>query len=285
MKLSPIPRIPYLSKEEFAAYLAQPSTPLVLTDVMDDWPAMHSWSFDFFAKEFANFPVTAHAPQFPALAKWSIKTCVKSYVAYLQDPSAADISGTWLQGDAESLRNNPLTLYAGDFNPAHPIHGKPSVIFEYVPDMPEFIESWLDLLENSFRERCQLLQSHHFVYLSIAGGITPLHHDFWDTHAFLAQISGTKQAVLFSPSFMDTLYQEQTGDVRRMIDDPRFDDVEGWSATLHPGEMLIIPSRWLHYVETLEPSITYSADWIDGSNWRAYAALATKALHDREGRP
>ena len=67
-----------------------------------------------------------------------------------------------------------------------------------------------------------------------------------------------------------------------MREKPEYANIEGWTATLQPGDFLVIPSRWLHYVETLEPSITYSADWIDGSNWHAYVAMATEALAARE---
>ncbi len=284
MHLKPIPRVPQLSRPALARYLADPKYPVVLTAVMRDWPAMKTWSFDFFAREFADFPVAAHAPQFPALAGWAVRARLADYIEYLRDPSAGHIEGTWLRGDPASLRVSGYTLYAGDFNPAHPTRGKPARVFEHVPRMPDFIDSWLDLLDPDFRAQCERLQSHHFVYLSVPGGITPLHHDFWDTHAFLAQITGVKHAILFDPQHMDALYTDETGDVRRMAKNPAFADIEGWSATLTPGDFLVIPARWLHYVETTEPSITYSADWIDGANWREYTSLATAALRERAAR-
>jgi hypothetical protein len=49
--------------------------------------------------------------------------------------------------------------------------------------------------------------------------------------------------------------------------------------------MLIIPSGWLHYVETIETSLTYSADWIDANNWRAYVRDAAEALRRKGERP
>jgi ribosomal protein L16 Arg81 hydroxylase len=153
-----------------------------------------------------------------------------------------------------------------------------------VPPLPSFVDSWLGLLEPGFRERCERLQSHHFVYISAPGGVTPLHHDFWDTHAFLAQVVGRKHAILFDPRFMAELYRDSTGDVRAMMRDPEFGSIEGWCTDLTPGDLLVIPGRWLHYVETLETSITYSADWIDANNWRRYLCEATAALA-KQGEP
>ncbi|AOZ50386.1 cupin-like domain-containing protein [Chromobacterium vaccinii] len=281
MKFQPIPRIPYLSAKALTAYLAKPASPLILTTVMRDWPAMRRWSFDYFAQTFGDFPVVAHAPQFPTVARWSVRTRLSAYIDYLKAPEQGAIAGEWLKGDAESLRRSGLTLYAGNFNPAHAVHGDPERIFADVPKLPDFIDNWLDLLNPRFRDLSLKVQSHYFVYLSVPGGVTPLHHDFWSTHAFLAQISGRKEAVLFAPADAKLLYQEQSGIVPAMRDDPRFADVIGWQGQLGPGDFLLMPAGWLHYVETLEASITYSADWIDGSNWRAYIAEAEHTLRQK----
>lgn len=285
MKFRDVEKRQSISRLEMAAYLQAPAAPLVVRGAMQGWPAMKHWSLDFFAEHFADFPVMAHAPQFPGLAICSVKTTLGNYVDYLRNPGKGRIRGEWLKGDPATLLGSGLSLYAGNFNPAHPKYGDRDFLFRYVPAMPDFIECWRSLLDPDFNRACEWLQSHHFVYLSVAGGVTPLHDDFWDTHAFLAQISGRKEAFLFSPDRMPVLYDEQTGNVRAMMDDPKFADVEGWRATLMPGDMLILPSRWLHYVETIETSITYSADWIDATNWRSYVASATEALAGETGSP
>ncbi|GAB4512416.1 MAG: hypothetical protein Tsb0019_08990 [Roseibium sp.] len=279
MIVKSIPKRERIDRDTFSRWLANPRSPLVLTGMMAKWPAMEKWSFDYFARQFGDFPVVANAPQFADLAKWSVNTTLADYVAYLENPD--HIAGEWTVGDIDSLRSAGLSLYAGNFNPAHPVRGRPDEVFKDVPRLPKFIECWFDMLDPEFVEKCQRLQSHQFVYLSIAGGITPLHHDFWETHAFLAQICGKKRAVLFHPKYMDELYREPTGDVPTLMRDPAFDHMTCWSAELEPGQILIIPSNWLHWVETLTPSITYSIDWIDGSNWQAYVAEGQKALETR----
>jgi hypothetical protein len=278
MIFSDIPRVAPQSRTEFANYMRAAVSPLVIQGAMDRWPAMSTWSFDFFTKNFGEYPVEAHAPQLGALASWTVRTTLGHYLHYLADPMARSIAGEWVKGDIESLRQSGFSLYAGNFNPAHRKHGKPDLIFRHVPPLPDFIDSWHDLLDPTFRSLCEEVRSHFFVYLSTTGGQTPLHHDFWSTHAFLAQVTGTKWAALFDPQYAKRLYQESSGDVRKMAEDAQFADVPGWATMLSPGDILVMPAGWLHYVETLEPSITYSADWIDANNWRRYVDMASKAL-------
>ena len=278
MNLADIPRTSGWDRRRVAAYLAAPPSPIILTDVMDHWGAMTKWSFDYFAEHFGAVPVRAYAPQFPGTASWGVRMTVSDYVAYLTDPITAPIVGDWLVGDEASLRLSGFTLYAGNFNPAHSRLGRPSLIFAEVPEYPTVLESWLPLLGNDFADRCLQFRSHHFVFLSVAGGVTPLHHDFWDTHAFLAQVRGEKRAILFAPQHAEVLYRDAAGDVREMLNRSQYRDVNGWAGVLSPGDFLLIPSRWLHFTETLTDSVTYSADWIDASNWRSYLASALAAL-------
>jgi hypothetical protein len=277
VRLQSIPTTRPPSKPEFTRYIRQPAHPLIVKGAMDEWPAMRTWSLEFFANEFADFPITACAPQFSAFAICAVQTTVASYVAYLRNPADAMIDGTWLAGDPDVLKSSSLTLYAGNFNPAHPELGNRNLVFRDAP-LPPFIDSLMGHLSPAFRDACERRQSHYYVYLSVPGGVTPLHQDFWKTHTFLAQITGRKEAILFPSDLAETLYRESTGDVRKMMTDPSYDSVAGWRVELTPGDMLIIPSQWLHYVETIETSLTYSAAWIDGSNWRAYVRDATETL-------
>lgn len=262
--------------------MSAPAHPLIVKGAMDDWPAMHTWSLEFFANEFADFPITAYAPQFSAFAICGVETTVASYVEYLRNPAQATIDGTWLAGDPDLLKSSALTLYAGNFNPTDPEFGNRDLLFRHVPELPSFIESWMDRLDPPFRDACERRQAHYYVYLSVRGAVTPLHQDFWHTHGFLAQIAGRKEAILFPADLKEELYRDSSGDVRRMMTDPDYDSIEGWRVELTPGDLLIIPSQWLHYVETIETSLTYSAAWIDGSNWAAYVDDATEALNREE---
>ena len=124
MIVESIPRVQSMSRLQFASYLRQPETPLVLTSAMNDWPALGDWSLEFFAEQFPRFPIRAHAPQ-SAVAQFEVQTFVAPYVAYLRDPARGLAEGVWTKGDPQDLALSHWTLYAGNFNPAHPGVGDP----------------------------------------------------------------------------------------------------------------------------------------------------------------
>jgi hypothetical protein len=37
-----------------------------------------------------------------------------------------------------------------------------------------------------------------------------------------------------------------------MKDDDRYVSIQGWTTNLGPGDLLVIPSRWLDFVETID---------------------------------
>ncbi len=102
------------------------------------------------------------------------------------------------------------------------------------------------------------------------GCITPLHHDRADN--FLVQILGTKRVTLFSPEETARLYPDEGGarHVSRVnVFDPdlgRFPLYaeavgRGLVAALNPGDMLFIPKRWWHAVETVSTSVSVNSWW------------------------
>jgi hypothetical protein len=281
MILHELPIARDVTRSTFRDYMSSPTTPLVIRGAMGDWPAMQVWNFDFFAERFGEYPVTAMAPQLPMFAKWSVETTLKDYLAYLKAPETVEIRGDWKAGDAQTLKASGLTLYAGGFCPTTVDDDRARLIFDYAPPLPDFIESKLAEVPIDIREEFLGVQAHHFVFMSTTGALTPLHFDFWNTHAFLAQVTGRKWAALFPPSYAALVQAPENGNVRAMLDNPAYEHVTGWAGTLEPGDMLILPSQWLHYVETLTPSITYSANWIDETNWQAYAPMARDTIQRR----
>lgn len=283
MVVRPIPAISgVLSRRELAdRLLRQDCLPLVMHGAASRWPAMQTWSLEFFGDKFADYPILAQAPQGHTEAQWEVVTKMSEYVAYLRSLNASTLVGRWVKGCAASLERSGLTLYAGNFNPCHPLNGDAEMVYRYVPRQPTFCDDWSCLLAPERRECYRAIQPHNFVYLSAPGAVTPLHADFWETHAFLAQISGHKRAVLISPK---QTQQAAMVTVRECSEAQIYSanrHLEAFCGHLVAGDILIIPSGWLHYVETVSSSITYSANWISRSNWRKYVSFAEEALDSR----
>jgi tetratricopeptide (TPR) repeat protein len=104
------------------------------------------------------------------------------------------------------------------------------------------------------------------------GCLTPLHYDCSD--GLLAQVLGKKRVWLFPPDDMDNVYLRSTR--RPGVDNwerqsmatlhgapaeewPHLRKARRWVADLQPGDLLYIPSDWLHEVHSLTPS--FSLGW------------------------
>ncbi|XP_011565796.3 bifunctional peptidase and arginyl-hydroxylase JMJD5 [Plutella xylostella] len=101
------------------------------------------------------------------------------------------------------------------------------------------------------------------------GTVSPLHHD--PKKNLLAQVVGEKRIYLFSPSDSEFLYphdDELLNNTARV--DPRCPDLELYPkykdakpqiCILKPGQMLYIPPKWWHFVESLSISFSVSFWW------------------------
>lgn len=86
-----------------------------------------------------------------------------------------------------------------------------------------------------------------------------------------AQAVGSKYVRLYAPSQSDALYPRSSEDVHavssRIVDVdsasefPLFSDAPYVDVVLRAGEMLYIPPKWWHYIESQEPSFSVSFWW------------------------
>jgi hypothetical protein len=114
------------------------------------------------------------------------------------------------------------------------------------------------------------------LYIGGKGGSFPvLHYDGAGTHAFLMQIYGVKEYVLYAPDQERYLYPSPQRENLSMVSVenpdlarfPLFAKAEPAIFRLEPGELLFVPSHWWHTAKMLTPSITVSANVLNQSNW------------------
>ncbi|XP_023942289.2 lysine-specific demethylase 8 [Bicyclus anynana] len=101
------------------------------------------------------------------------------------------------------------------------------------------------------------------------GTVSPLHHD--PKKNLLAQVVGEKQIFLFSPQETERLYPHKhellinTARVDPRKPDlekhPKYKEAKGYICVLKPGQMLYIPPKWWHFVESLSVSFSVSFWW------------------------
>lgn len=104
------------------------------------------------------------------------------------------------------------------------------------------------------------------LFVSGRGACTRLHRDPWTTAAVLCQFYGEKELVMYEPSqaanlmagreFADIRSADMKSFPRMHLARPTYEDV------LRPGEVLFIPSQWLHHVNTLSDSISVTWNFV-----------------------
>lgn len=98
-----------------------------------------------------------------------------------------------------------------------------------------------------------------FLWIGPAGTVTPLHHDL--TNGLLAQVRGRKLFRMVSPLEINSVYNDQHCFSQVDIEKPDFErfplfkDATIHEVVLNPGELLLVPVGWWHYVRALDESI------------------------------
>ncbi|PRW56320.1 lysine-specific demethylase 8 [Chlorella sorokiniana] len=104
------------------------------------------------------------------------------------------------------------------------------------------------------------------VWVGPQGAVSPTHYD--TSHSFLTQIRGRKRMLFWSPDQLPSLYcYPDTHLLRRRsrvnmhapLDAskfPLFARAAAAEALLEPGDVVFFPSRWAHYTESLDCSIS-----------------------------
>ncbi|KAJ3026253.1 UNVERIFIED_CONTAM: Lysine-specific demethylase 8 [Siphonaria sp. JEL0065] len=258
-----IPRVDArsLSVEEFTKqYMeASPPRPVILTHVVDSWPAFTRWKDVEYLKRVAEgrlVPVETYAKEDAGqsfLSKsWSHQIIpLDEYIARFVSPTGSVQEGD--KGIQGYLAQHPL--------------------FDQIPALRK------DIITPSY---CQAHTAEddatpddcgyrHEPFVSAwfgpAGTVSPLHNDPY--HNVLAQIVGSKYLRIYDAHETDRIYQrsDHLGHNSQVdIDNPNeiavkfplFKDAPCWQTILKEGELLYMPRHVWHYVKSLETSFSAS---------------------------
>jgi ribosomal protein L16 Arg81 hydroxylase len=250
VRYEPVDRCSGLSVREFKKQYYN-RRPVVMTDGIKDWGARSTWTFDNFKSRYGKSIVSAYPYE------------NGSYRADReQRMPLADYIGKILLYDFDSypyyliynasLLQEHIELWA-DFS-------EPKYCFDWFKFIPEFMRFPSPRL-----------------YLGPKGAISTLHQDRWGTHFWMAQLEGRKRWILFSPDQAELLYSTKvTGDLIRYQVQPEKPDLErfplfkktkGVECTIGPGDLLIVPGNWLHWVISLDPTLSLTHNYMGPGNF------------------
>ena len=225
-----------LSVSDFKKDYLRGNKPVVITDAIKDWSDKRTWSFDYFAEDCGDIEVKIFRYDRDEEFTDDNVTMMK-LAEFINGVREAD----WLTYPYY-LRDN-WTLFH-----EHPKlrddHSVPPYFFDWFKFFPPFLR-----------------MPYPRIFIGPKGAVTPIHMDVWRTHAWLSQLSGRKRWLLYPPEQEHLLYDY---DVRVEAPDlerhPRYAETTPLEAVIGPGDTIYAPSGWAHWVESLDPtiSITYN---------------------------
>jgi histone arginine demethylase JMJD6 len=247
-----------LSREQFEREYLSPLRPVILTDAISHWGALGRWSPKFFKDEYGDLQVEVDG-----------ETMALGDLIDRVEASTED-------NPAPSLLNQALAEW-------------PPELSADVSPMPDCTQpNWLE--SRIFPKGASLASVE--VYIGGQGAQFPvLHYDGLHTHAFLMQLYGDKEYIVFSPEQTRFMYPEEgiQANKSRIVDllnpdlaeFPLFEQAEGFRFSLHPGETLFVPAGWWHTARILSPSVTVSINGVNQANGAAFRNDYCEALEER----
>lgn len=291
LKIDAIDRVHNPDPEEFTREYVRKRRPAIITGLMDGWPAMERWDFDYFRKFFGDLDIHANIQN---LDSKLILGQVGAFRAMKLEKLLDEIENDEEPGRAHYLRAYPVHRMVDHY---------PELEEDY--DLPDLVPNWADirfpakwrtgtrnparlfglLLAKTFLNRGAGKKATRseissrmaaVMFVGSKGTVTPFHSDGMQTAAYLCQVVGRKRCYFVSPDQHKKLYprafRRQFGmaqvDYRKpdLDKQPLFKDVVVEETVLHPGETLYVPSGYWHAIEAMDASISYSHQIVNEDN-------------------
>ncbi|WP_249384144.1 cupin-like domain-containing protein [Chitinivorax sp. B] len=224
-----------LTRDEFYQQYYFANRPVIITGMMEDWPAMQKWNFDYFRQHFGDREVEVQTGRNQD-AQYEIN-CTQ----HKQPMRFADyvnmVEGAGKTNDFYMTANNSS-------------QNKTALrdLWADIRVIPEYLNTQSP--------------DDGFFWFGPAGTLTPFHHDL--TNNFMAQVMGSKRVLLVPACEVANMYNhlhcftEVDGGAIDYARFPQMRHAQVLECTLSPGEILFLPVGCWHYVEGLEPSVTMS---------------------------
>ncbi len=222
-----VPRIaPPSADELFETYLCT-STPVLITGLMTDWPALARWSPAYFKERLGDVAVVVTS------GRESDLDYDRNYTRHLETTTMA--------------RFADRVAASGETNDFYMVSNNRNLEASALLPLLDDVVIPTDYLDPDRLQGCVSL------WFGPKGTLTPLHHD--TTSVLFCQIYGKKSFRLLPPQETSLLvgardYYASTADLR--------EGAPVKEIVVSAGEALFLPVGWWHEVRSLEPSISLS---------------------------
>ena len=224
-----------LSRAEFLRDYYSQNRAVLISGMMEDWPAMQKWSLDYFSETLGEREIQVQFgrnsdPDYELNQPRHVRSMpFKHYIQSIRD---AGVTNDFYM-TANNSGSNVRAL---------------GELWQDIVQIPEYLDG---------RD-----QFAGFFWLGPAGTRTPFHHDL--TNNFMAQVMGRKRILIIPACEIQRTYNHLhcfTKVDGRQIDfdqHPAMREAVVQEVILNPGEILFLPVGCWHYVEGLDISCTLS---------------------------
>ena len=251
-----------MTRERFRDEYQRPNRPVVLRDALAEWPASGKWSIPWFREHYGDADVEVSLDGAQAGAKNHCK--LGEYIDSLGALRASAAAAAEAAGGEGALAHYAPYLRA----------------WQYEENHPELSDDFLvkgGWLRKYFPDKLQQLPKHiqpplTFIFIGPAGACSKLHSDVWHTSAWLAQLQGRKHFTFFHPDHVRLVHNETHGWA-----DPAKDAAanaathkyyyaaQPFTATIGPGDLIFIPSKWPHQVTSLDDAVSVTSNYVSAA--------------------
>jgi hypothetical protein len=239
MQLQDVDTVDSINAEDFKSQYYIPKKPLVIRGLSKEWPAYHTWNWDYFHSVVGKVEV-------------GVYNNVKSD-AYTPINTADDHMkfGDYI----EMVRKGPAEWRIFLFN-----------IFEHAPRITEDF-AWPEHLMKGF------VKHYPMLFVGGKGSITHMHFDIDLSHIIHTQFIGRKRVLLFPFEEQYKLYrkpwevlsfvnfEKYFDPTRNKLDLDRFPALrlaKGYEVILEHGDTLFMPAGYWHHMEYLDSGFAMS---------------------------
>ncbi|MFV8751428.1 cupin-like domain-containing protein [Nannocystaceae bacterium ST9] len=258
-----IPRIPSATPEELEANYIGRGLPVILTDMIADWPAMSKWTLPYMREMAGDVSVPVRGNRYNFRLFGTVP--LANYIDWLLEERADPLLDPHRAAAPYISHNRSMTSR-----------------LEPDTDFRRFVPPGYRVGKPAF-------------WIGPPEAETPLHYDAVGI-VFFAQIVGRKRVILFTSDQSKLLYESSyfdfttcysRVDLRDVDYDrfPRFADAVPYMTVLQPGEVLVFPRLLWHEFRTLDNSVSVTAhagterDYSHRRNPMLARERARQALH------
>ena len=232
LNTQPIERVENISPRDFMQQYVKPQKPVVIKNLIEDWPAKELWTFDYFKSIAGDVEVPLYNSK-PITSKYKYN-----------EPQAK----MKLEDYIDLLQNKPTDLRI--------------FLFNLIKERP-VLQDHINLPDVGLK----LLKDLPFLFIGGENSKVFMHYDIDLANILHIHLSGQKHCLIFPPSETKYLYKVPNSlKTNDGIDfsNPDFETypalayAKGYTADLSPGETLYMPEGYWHHMHYKTPGFSIS---------------------------